>query len=123
MVQVRAGTIHRANPSSVAYNSYLSKYFMFYSGGVFGYWKIGYATADSFSGPWTKHPSVMMEGTPGEWDEQTTAFPFVLYDSDEELYKMWYMGASCYCRVFKEVRSAMQRHVIILPVELTSFTA
>ena len=84
----------RANPSTVVYNPYLSKYFMLYSGGAFGYWKIGYATADSFEGPWTKNPSAIMEGTPGEWDEQTTAFPFVLYDSDEELYKMWYMGAS-----------------------------
>ncbi len=112
----------RVNPSSVAYNSYLSKYFMFYTGGVFGYWKIGYAVAESFEGPWTKHPSVMMEGTPGEWDEQTTAFPYVLYDPDEELYKMWYMGTSA--TVGPEGgKIGYATAVIILPVELTSFAA
>ena len=84
----------RANPTAVVYNPYLSKYFMFYSGGTFLHWKIGYATADSFNGSWTKNPSVLMEGTPGEWDSQTAAFPYVLYDPDDGIYKMWYMGSS-----------------------------
>lgn len=83
----------RANPTSVVYNSYTSKYYLFYSGGVFLYWKIGYATADSFSGPWTKDPSIMLDVTPGGWDSQTAAFPSVLYDPDDAIYKMWYMGA------------------------------
>ncbi|MCW8811189.1 MAG: T9SS type A sorting domain-containing protein [Ignavibacteriaceae bacterium] len=75
----------RVNPSAVVYNSYDSLYYLFYSGGDLFDWKIGYATAPAFSGPWAKDSLILL-------DSSAAAFPGVIYDPDDSLYKMWYSG-------------------------------
>jgi hypothetical protein len=84
----------RVQPNSVVYNSYTSKYYLFYSGGVLLDWRIGYATASDFSGLWTKSPSILLDVTPGSFDSDVIAFPYAIYDSTSNIYKMWYLGGS-----------------------------
>ncbi len=96
----------RTNPGTVVYNSNTSLYYSFYSGGSFGNWQIGYATATAFNGPWTKDPSILL-------DSSYVSFPTVIYDPGDDLYKMWYSGNGI----------EYATSPVIVPVELTSFTA
>jgi len=80
----------RVQPGSVVFNSNTAKYYLFYSGGAQYNWRIGYATSSTFSGPWTKATSILMDVTPGSWENNFVGFPSVIEDSDSNLYKMWY---------------------------------
>jgi hypothetical protein len=54
--------------------------------------RIGHATSrDGMA--WTKDPEpVLRNGTADEWDDEAVWDPFVLYDADAKLFKMWYGG-------------------------------
>ena len=80
----------RVQPGSVVFNSNTAKYYLFYSGGAQYNWRIGYATSSTFSGPWTKDTSILIDVTPGSWENNFVGFPSVIEDSDSNLYKMWY---------------------------------
>jgi N-acetylneuraminic acid mutarotase len=81
----------RVQSSSVVFDG--NTYHLWYSGGGFMTWQIGYATStDGIA--WTKHNSnpVLGIGESVSWDSQFVGFPSVMYDSDRELYRMWYWG-------------------------------
>jgi N-acetylneuraminic acid mutarotase len=81
----------RAQSSSVVFDG--NTYHLWYSGGDFMTWQIGYATStDGIA--WTKHESnpVVGIGETGSWDGKYVGFPSVMYDSDRELFRMWYWG-------------------------------
>ena len=44
------------------------------------------------NGPWAKDPSIMLDVTPGGFDSDVVAFPYVIEDPVSNLYKMWYLG-------------------------------
>ena len=84
----------RVQPMGLAYNENMSTYYLFYIGGTFCNWKIGYATSKNLAGPWTKGGKVILDKTAGSWDNLYVGSPYVLYDSLDGNYKMWYMGGS-----------------------------
>jgi len=66
-------------------------YQMWYSGGNFFSWKIGYAYSQDGS-EWTKYDgNPVLSGTPGNWDSKWVGLSSVL-DSANYMYKMWYSG-------------------------------
>ncbi len=69
-------------------------YHMWYSGGGFFTWKIGYATSPDGI-VWIKDTSnpVLNLGTSGSWDDKSVAFPSVMLDTTESIFKMWYTGS------------------------------
>lgn len=66
---------------------------MFYSGGNYFTWKIGYATSTDGS-IWTKYASnpVLLPGQTGSWDSRAI-MPMTVMDSSGVKYKMWYQGS------------------------------
>ena len=66
---------------------------MWYSGGGFLNWKVGYATSEDGS-YWTKYTNnpILDVGAPGDWDDGYVSVASVIYDSSDHLYKMWYNG-------------------------------
>jgi hypothetical protein len=81
----------RVQSSSAVFDG--NTYHLWYSGGGFMTWQIGYATStDGIA--WIKHKSnpVLGIGESGSWDSQFVGFPSVIYDSDRELFRMWYWG-------------------------------
>jgi len=71
-----------------------TSYHMWYSGGAYYAWNIGYATSEDGSA-WTKYVNnpVLLNGTSGTWDAVFAAFSPVL-DSAGIKFKMWYSGGS-----------------------------
>jgi predicted GH43/DUF377 family glycosyl hydrolase len=69
-------------------------YHMWYAGGEYFSWQIGYATSENGS-TWTKYPNnpVLREGSAGSWDAKSVAWSSVI-DSAGAKYKMWYAGSS-----------------------------
>ncbi len=67
-------------------------YYMWYSGGSFLDWDIGYATSEDGSS-WTKFGDgpVLEKGAEG-FDTQLISAPSLIYDNNESRYKMWYRG-------------------------------
>ena len=68
---------------------------MFYSGGVWFKWDIGYATStDKIT--WTKDPynPVLEKGAQGSWDDYFVAVYTVLIDTVDSLHTMWYGGGN-----------------------------
>ncbi len=68
-------------------------YQMWYSGGDFFDWRIGYAT--SVNGiSWTKFENnpILEVGPAGSWDDASTAFGLVQLDETNSTYNMWYSG-------------------------------
>ena len=84
----------RVQPTGLAYNKNLSKYYLYYMAGDMFTWKIGYATSTDLTGPWTKGGTVILDKNAGSWDSRYVGSPFVLYDSLDGKYEMWYMGGS-----------------------------
>lgn len=83
----------RVSASSVLLDSQ-GKYHMWYDGGDFAKWRIGYATStDGLS--WTKAASmpVLDVGGAGSWDSEFVSFPTVLLDSAARILQMWFYGA------------------------------
>jgi hypothetical protein len=70
-------------------------YHMWYNGGDFAQWRVGYATS-SDGLAWTRHEEnpVLDVGSGGSWDDQFVSFASVLYDSSTVSYKMWYFGGT-----------------------------
>ena len=68
-------------------------FYMFYSGGDYFTWQIGFATAPDRVN-WSKNPSNpdFTVGQPGSWDDYYVSFPYVLSTTSE--LKMWYMGGT-----------------------------
>jgi len=68
-----------------------STFHMWYTGGTFQEWRIGYATSPDGS-IWTKdsHNPVLDWGISGSWDESSVAGCSVVFDT--VTYKMWYSG-------------------------------
>jgi len=68
---------------------------MWFSGGDFLAWDIGYATSDDGS-TWTKYKyedvygPVLTKGESGSWDSELVSMSEVIIDSS--MYKMWYRG-------------------------------
>ena len=64
---------------------------MWYSGGKFLEWDIGYATSEDGSA-WTKHDvnPVLLKGGAESWDAALVSMPTVIVDSCK--FKMWYHG-------------------------------
>jgi predicted GH43/DUF377 family glycosyl hydrolase len=72
---------------------------LFYSGNDSSVYKIGVASSpvSGFDGTnFTKYGSnpILSPGTSGAWDDGGVTHPFVLYDPDDGLWKMYYMGIS-----------------------------
>ena len=109
----------RVQASSVIYNPNTATYYMFYCGGYFLSWKIGYATSPSINGPWTKNPSnPNFTPTPSAWDSYYVGFPSVIYDGNTNNYKMWYNGNNA-----PGAGKIGLATSLVVPVELTTFTA
>ena len=55
---------------------------MWYSGGSYMNWRIGYATSEEGLS-WTRSPwnPVLDSGESGTWDSKQVSFPYVLYDA------------------------------------------
>ena len=70
------------------------RYHMWYSGGGLFDWDIGYAWSDDGLN-WTRYGEepVLARGTGDEWDASSVSFPTILFDEDEDIFKMWYGGA------------------------------
>lgn len=71
--------------------------YMFYSGYDGSKYRIGVAstTKTGFTGVnFTKYGSnpILSYGTSGQWDEGGVSNPWVIYDADASLWKMWYVG-------------------------------
>ncbi|MCK4652818.1 MAG: T9SS type A sorting domain-containing protein [Candidatus Cloacimonetes bacterium] len=82
----------RVDGPSVIYDD--NAYQMWYSGGDFIAWRIGYATSPDGS-IWTKADSlnpVLDWGEPGSWEDSAVAFCSVVFDATNYEYKMWYTG-------------------------------
>jgi predicted GH43/DUF377 family glycosyl hydrolase len=75
---------------------YEGKYWMWYVGTPRGLnCQIGLATSlDGIN--WTRHPEnpVLRLGPEGSWDESTLICQDILFDPDERLYKMWFVGGN-----------------------------
>jgi len=84
----------RVQSPGVVYNSVRSEYYMLYAGGDFFDWEIGYASSQNINGPWTKptNESLFKKGGAGTWESLFVAFPYVIFDSANNIYKMWYTG-------------------------------
>jgi hypothetical protein len=56
-------------------------------------WQVGYAESSDGT-TWVKYGSnpVLPKGSGGQWDEAGVGAPTVIWDSDSNLYKMWYVG-------------------------------
>ena len=55
---------------------------------------IGYATSPNRR-EWTvQNPTVLDKSAPGAWDDKAVGTPAVIYDSDDDKYKMWYTGVA-----------------------------
>ena len=109
----------RAQVSSIVYNPNNATYYMFYCGGDFLLWRIGYATSFSLNGPWIKSPSnPNFTPTPSAWDSYYVGFPSVIYDGNTNNYKMWYTGNNA-----PGAGKIGLATSLVVPVELTSFTA
>jgi hypothetical protein len=70
-------------------------YHMWYSGGSnLFHWQIGYASSPDGL-VWTKFNEnpVLKKGNIGDWDDQTAGFGTVIFDTVNNIYKMWYGGA------------------------------
>lgn len=69
-----------------------TNYNIWYSGGGYFTWKIGYATSTDGSN-WTKDPSnpVLSTGKAGSWDSRSVATMSVIDNSGK--FKMWYFGS------------------------------
>ena len=72
-----------------------STYHMFYSGGGYLQWKIGYAYSSDGQN-WTKYSGnpVMQHGSGGSWDNAFVGLCTVSFNQDSTLFKMWYTGAN-----------------------------
>lgn len=72
-----------------------SAYHMWYSGGNYFQWKIGYATSADGTN-WAKYSSnpVLKPGKSGTWDSRSVATMSVI-DEDGK-YKMWYWGSKAF---------------------------
>lgn len=83
----------RVDLGSVIYDG--NTFHMWYDGGGFFTWKIGYATSQDGSS-WTKYASnpLMDWGTAGSWDDRYVALPSVIFDPADSVYKMWYTGGN-----------------------------
>ncbi len=81
-------------------------YHMWYSGGGWYVWNIGYATSQD-GNIWTKYDDptttsiqfaesdpVLVKGPSGTWDDYNAGFCFVLFDTTESNFKMWYSGGN-----------------------------
>lgn len=80
----------RVDFPSVIYDG--TTYHMWYSGGVYREWRIGYATSPDGS-VWTKADGqnpVLDWGEPGSWDDYSVSGCSVVFDA--ATYKMWYGG-------------------------------
>jgi hypothetical protein len=66
---------------------------MWYTGGSFASWQIGYATSED-GNTWTKYANnpVLNKGSAGSWDRTFVIGSSVISDSAESKYKMWYSG-------------------------------
>lgn len=81
----------RTQAASVIFNG--SNYDMWYGGGLFMAWKIGYASSpDGIQWERDANNPVLNVGAAGAWDDKFVAFPSVMYDSTSLKYKMWYHG-------------------------------
>jgi len=76
---------------SVIYDGF--RFHMFYDGGVFVAWRIGYAWSTDGSN-WTKYDKnpVLDWGAAGTFDDMAVSFCSVLLDSVTNTFKMWYTG-------------------------------
>ena len=82
-----------AHTGAVVYNYSTNLYYLFYAGGNFPLFKIGLAASPNFAGPWTKDSIPVIDvGPAGAWDDITVTWPFVIYNSADNEYKMWYTG-------------------------------
>jgi hypothetical protein len=81
----------RAELASVVFDG--DTFHMWYAGGDYFLYKIGYATSTDGS-KWTKSPynPVINTGGSGTWDSKMVA-PFSVIDSSGVKYKMWYWGS------------------------------
>ena len=79
----------RAEMPSVIYDG--TTFHMWYTGGAFLEWRIGYATSPDGS-DWTKydHNPVLDWGEAGSWDDSAVAGCSVIFDT--ATYKMWFQG-------------------------------
>jgi predicted GH43/DUF377 family glycosyl hydrolase len=74
------------------------KIYLYYAGqNASDVWRIGVAVADvdGFTGKnFTKYASnpIVDLGGSGAWDQSHVFTPFVIYDSDDDIFKMWYGG-------------------------------
>lgn len=71
------------------------EFHMWYCGGHFGNWEIGYASSpDGLSWIRAENNPVLPVGEPGEWDDETTHFPTVMHNPENNKLMMWYGGGS-----------------------------
>jgi len=71
-------------------------FYMFYSGGEYWQWRIGYAWTTNPNGPnWTKYSDnpVLEWGPSADWDDYGVAYCAVIFDTVSDVFKMWYSGA------------------------------
>jgi len=81
----------RVTASSVLFDGL--QYHMWYDGGEFAKWRIGYASSpDGLNWTRSENNPVLEQGASGSWDSQFVSFASVLYDPNSEKYKMWYFG-------------------------------
>jgi len=98
---------------------YLDTLYMFYYGGDFFTQEIGFARSTDRVN-WFKHPfPCLYKGSVGSWEDYYVSNPFVLHDGIE--YKMWYWGGNG--EYDAKTGLATVSTLMIIPVELTSFTA
>ncbi len=66
---------------------------MWYAGGIFFKWRIGYATSSDGT-VWIKDSlnPVLDWGLTNEWDDYGVSFCSILFDTEDKVYKMWYSG-------------------------------
>jgi len=83
----------RIDRASVFYDG--ETFHMWYSGGGFFEWQIGYATSKDGSN-WTKYSGnpVLRWGSAESWDETTVGWCSVIFDSTDLTYQMWYTGGN-----------------------------
>lgn len=71
------------------------EFHMWYCGGYFGKWQIGYASSpDGLDWTRAENNPVLRAEKAGEWDEVTTHFPTVMFNQENNELIMWYGGAS-----------------------------
>lgn len=75
-----------------------STIYLYYTGkNASGVYAIGLATASvsGFTGKFTSKSGsnpILTKGSGGQWNETGVDYPFVIYDADASLWKMWYVG-------------------------------